>query len=390
MTSWLRRFAAVGLVATAVDIGLAVALLSAGWPVAAADPVALLGAALVAHTLHRLVTLRDDPFARWVREPAMFATVVVMAGSVDLVVLAMARSGEGTGANLLAKVTAVLAAAVVRAIAYRFLLFRAVRVDQGKPGLLPLQSGQQRLSLVLPAYREADRITPTLERIRHELGPLVGDRREELEVVVVDDGSDDGTAEAAEAAGADRVVRMERNTGKGAAVRAGVRAATGSTIAFTDADLAYGPAQVAELLVLVEAGYDMVVGSRRHTDTRTLVKAGRLREAGGRLVNLATHALLLGQYRDTQCGLKAFRADVARDLFNASTLDGFAFDVELFHLAERWRLSLAEVPVEVEHSERSTVQVIRDGARLVTDLSRIRKRSRRGGYPDRSTTEPPT
>jgi len=390
VTSWLRRFAAVGLVATAVDIGLAVALLSAGWPVAAADPVALLGAALVAHTLHRLVTLRDDPFARWVREPAMFATVVVMAGSVDLVVLAMARSGEGTGANLLAKVTAVLAAAVVRAIAYRFLLFRAVRVDQDKPGSLPLEPGHQRLSLVLPAYREADRITPTLERIRHELGPLVGDRREELEVVVVDDGSDDGTAEAAEAAGADRVVRMERNTGKGAAVRAGVRAATGSTIAFTDADLAYGPAQVAELLVLVEAGYDMVVGSRRHTDTRTLVKAGRLREAGGRLVNLATHALLLGQYRDTQCGLKAFRADVARDLFNASTLDGFAFDVELFHLAERWRLSLAEVPVEVEHSERSTVQVIRDGARLVTDLSRIRKRSRRGGYPDRSTTEPPT
>ena len=390
MISWLRRFAAVGLVATAVDVGVAVALLSAGWPVVAADLVALLGAALVARTLHRLVTLRDDPFARWIREPAMFATVVVMAGVVDLVVLAAVRTGEGIGADLAAKVTAVLAAAVVRAVAYRFLLFRAVRVDQDQPGLLPLEPGLRRLSLVLPAFREVDRIGPTLERIRHELGPLVGDRREELEVVVVDDGSDDGTAEAAEAAGADRVVRMERNSGKGAAVRAGVRAATGSTIAFTDADLAYGPAQVAELLVLVEAGYDMVVGSRRHTDTRTLVRAGRLREAGGRLVNLATHALLLGQYRDTQCGLKAFRADVARDLFNASTLDGFAFDVELFHLAERWRLSLAEVPVEVEHSERSTVRVVRDGARLITDLTRIRQRSRRGGYPDRSTTEPPT
>jgi hypothetical protein len=355
--------------------------------VAVADLVALLGAALVAHTLHRLVTLRDDPFARWIREPAMFATVVVVAGVVDLVVLAMVRTGESVGADLAAKATAVLAAAVIRAVAYRFVLFRAVRVDQDQPGLLPLDPGHRRLSLVLPAFREADRIAPTLERIRHELGPLVGDRREELEMVVVDDGSDDGTAEAAEAAGADRVVRMERNSGKGAAVRAGVRAATGSTIAFTDADLAYGPAQVAELLVLVEAGYDMVVGSRRHTDTRTLMRAGRLREVGGRLVNLATHALLLGQYRDTQCGLKAFRADVARDLFNASTLDGFAFDVELFHLAERWRLSLAEVPVEVEHSERSTVRVVRDGARLVADLTRIRQRSRRGGYPGRPTTE---
>ena len=107
-------------------------------------------------------------------------------------------------------------------------------------------------------------------------------------------------------------------------------------------------------------------------------------------MNLATHALLLGQYRDTQCGLKAFRADVARDLFEVSTLNGFAFDVELFHLAERWRLSLAEVPVEVEHSERSTVSVVREGARLLADLARIRQRSRRGGYPDRSDGTYPT
>ena len=116
---------------------------------------------------------------------------------------------------------------------------------------------------------------------------------------------------------------------------------------FTDADLAYGPAQAAALVARVEDGFDMVVGSRRHTDTRTLVRNGRLREIGGRLVNLATHALLLGQYRDTQCGLKAFRSDVARRLFAASTLNGFAFDVELFHLAERWRKRLA-----VRHGRR--------------------------------------
>ena len=95
------------------------------------------------------------------------------------------------------------------------------------------------------------------------------------------------------------MVRLERNSGKGAAVRAGVAAATGRTVVFTDADLAYGPAQAAALVARVEDGFDMVVGSRRHTDTRTLVRTGRLREVGGRLVNLATHALLLGQYRDT-------------------------------------------------------------------------------------------
>jgi hypothetical protein len=98
-------------------------------------------------------------------------------------------------------------------------------------------------------------------------------------------------------------------------------------------------------------------------------------------VNLATHALLLGQYRDTQCGLKAFRSDVARALFGATTIDGFAFDVELFHLAERWRLSLAEVPVQVEHSERTTVRALRDGLGMLGSLVGIRQQARRGAYP---------
>ena len=380
MRERLRRFAAVGLVATLVDVGIAVALVGWGWPVIAADPVALIAAAAVARPLHRAITLRDDPFARWIRSPAMFATVVVVAGLVDLVVLSALRSGD-TGI-LTAKVAAVLAAAIVRGLAYRTLLFRVVRREQDEPTDRPVPEGPCRLTVVLPAYREADRIAVNVQRVRTELAARMGGAPGDLEIIVVDDGSDDGTAGAAAAGGADLVIRLGRNTGKGAAVRAGVEAASGRTIAFTDADLAYAPAQLADLLALVEDGYDMVVGSRRHTGTRTLVRAGRLREAGGRLVNLTTHALLLGQYHDTQCGLKAFRADAARALFGASKLDGFAFDVELFHLAERWRLTLAEVPVEVEHSDRSTVRALRDGVRLVADLFRVRQAARRGDYPD--------
>jgi dolichyl-phosphate beta-glucosyltransferase len=130
-----------------------------------------------------------------------------------------------------------------------------------------------------------------------------------------------------------------------------------------------------------------VVGNRRHVATRTLVRAGRLREIGGRAVNIATHALLLGQYHDTQCGLKAFRSDVARALFEVGHIDGFAFDVELFHLVERYRLSLVEVPVTVRNSERSTVRALRDGYRLVRDLVRIRGFAKRGVY-DRHTELP--
>jgi glycosyltransferase involved in cell wall biosynthesis len=200
-----------------------------------------------------------------------------------------------------------------------------------------------------------------------------------LEVLVIDDGSTDGTVAEAEAAGA-TVVAHPENRGKGAAVRTGVLAARGRTVAFTDADLAYAPDQIPGLVDLVELGWDVVVGSRRHTDTTTLVRARRLREVGGRGINLLTRAILLGQYRDTQCGLKAFRSDVARLIFAHTRVDGFAFDVEVFHLVERYHLSLAEVPVRVENSSSSTVRVVRDALRLVRDLFRVRQWSAEGRY----------
>ena len=201
-----------------------------------------------------------------------------------------------------------------------------------------------------------------------------------VELIVVDDGSTDGTADVARAAGADRVLTHTANRGKGAAVRTGVLAATGDTIAFTDADLSYAPEQLAGMLEIVESGFDVVVGSRKHEMTRTLVQAGRLREIGGRVINWFTHAVLLGNYRDTQCGLKAFRADAARVIFELSRIDGFAFDVEIFVIAERHGFTLAEVPVTVVNTTRSTVRVARDAVRLVGDLLRIRRWSRRGVY----------
>ena len=201
-----------------------------------------------------------------------------------------------------------------------------------------------------------------------------------LEIIVVDDGSHDDTEIEAAAAGADLVIRHDRNRGKGAAVRTGVLAASGRCIVFTDADLSYSPDQIPGLVERVERGWDVVVGSRRHTDTTTLVRARRVREVGGRAINLITRAVLLGQYRDTQCGLKAFRSDVGRLIFSHTFVNGFAFDVEVFHLIERYHLSLTEVPVRIENSGRSTVRVARDAFRLVRDLFRVRQWSAEGRY----------
>lgn len=241
----------------------------------------------------------------------------------------------------------------------------------------PPAPGGPRVSLVLPTYRE-DRIGDSIRRVRDELGPLVG--ADGLEIIVVDDGSADGSAESARAAGADRVIEFAVNRGKGAAVRAGVLAATGRTVAFTDADLSYAPWQVMRLVEEVEDGWDMVVGSRYHRDTTTVVQASALRTLGGRAINAATRLVLAGRHADTQCGLKAFRSDVAVLLFGHTTIDGFAFDVELFLGAERAGLSLAEVPVAVENSERSTVNVGRDALRLLADLARIRRAASAGAY----------
>jgi len=364
----LRRFVVVGIVATIVDIGLYLVLHEGfGWSIVAAELVALPLAALTSWWLHRAVTLRGDPFQRWMHEPALFVSVGVLAGLIDMGVLL------ALGGSAWAKVVAVAVASVVRFAAHRFVLFRAVRADQQAPSGRPLPAAPHRLSVVVPAYREADRIGATITTLREGLaehGPI--------EVVVVDDGSADGTAEAA--AAADQVVVLPHNRGKGAAVRAGMQAADGQVRAFVDADLAYGPDVVATLADAVEEGWDVAVGNRRHIATRTLVRAGRLREVGGRLVNLATQALLLGQYRDTQCGVKALRGDVADCLFPLMTIDGFAFDIELFHLVERERLSLVEVPVTVTNSSRSTVHIVRDTGRLLRDLWRVRVASRTGAY----------
>lgn len=383
MRTALRRFAAVGLLVTGLDLAVVLALrLGAGVPVVVADVVAVAVAGAASYVLHRSVTFADDPHVRWVREPATFAWITLLAGAVDVAVIRLAVGVVGSrsaGDLVVAKALALAAAGLVRVRAYRSLLFQRVREEQTRRSPRPPAPGRVRFSVVIPAYGEEARIGATVARLRDELAPEAAGGG--LEIVVVDDGSPDATAEAARAAGADQVVVQPRNRGKGAAVRAGMLAATGRSVLFTDADLSYPPDQLVRVLAEVEAGWDVVVGSRRHVDTVTLVQARRLREVSGRLFNSLTRAVLLGQYRDTQCGLKGFRSDAATMIFSATRLDGFAFDVEVFHLVERYRLSLTEVPVTLANSGASTVRVGLEALRMVRDLFRIRRWAGRGLYP---------
>ena len=239
--------------------------------------------------------------------------------------------------------------------------------------------GSPRFSVVVPAYHEEQRIAETVARLRAALEPIA--RHGGVEIVVVDDGSTDQTAERAREAGADDVVVLARNSGKGAAVRAGVNRAAGRAIAFIDADLAYAPEQLLRLLEAVEAGSPVVVGSRLHPDAATVVGASALRRVTGRVFNTITALFVLhGRRRDTQCGFKAFSRDAARLLFSRGRVDGFAFDVELFVLADRYGLDVLEVPVSLANTASSTVRVAPDTVAMLRDLARIRRYAARGVY----------
>ncbi len=365
----------VGLIATVVDVGIAVGLESAGLARLPADVIALVLAAVVALRLHGEVTLRGDNLDRWIRQPPVFFTAAFLAGIVDVVVFL----SLGSVGVLSAKSLAVAAAAVIRAGLHRSVLFRAVRREQGSPIARPLPPGRARLSVIIPAFQEESRIADTIRATRLQLATY--DEAGELEIVVVDDGSSDDTAAAAAAAGADLVVAQPRNRGKGAAVRAGVEASTGRVVAFTDADLAYAPAQLVAFVEAIESGYDVVIGNRHHADTKTLTGTSALRSFGSRVVNMATNLMLLGNYRDTQCGCKAFRSDAARLVLGAGTIDGFAFDIEVLHLVERYGFTMLELPVEVVNSDTSTVRAVRDGVAVLLDILRIRRAAHRGRYP---------
>jgi hypothetical protein len=326
---------------------------------------------------------------RWVEVPPAFVVVAVVAALADVAVLRAVFAGtafDSTTALVEAKVVALVVAGLVRLVGYRWVLLGEITRANRSRWQRPPAPGDCRLSVVVPAYDEADRIGATVQALRDGLVEVAAAGG--LEIVVVDDGSRDGTADAALAAGATQVVVQPRNRGKGAAVRVGVLAARGRTVAFTDADLAYGPDQVHRVLDAVEDGWDVAIGDRRHPRARTLVAPSRLRAVGSRAVNWLGYAVLLGSYRDTQGGLKAFRSDVARFVFARTRVDRFAFDIEVLHLIERHQLSLIEVPVEVTNSSRSTVRAARDAAGLVVDLFRIRHWSAEGAYEDTGDLPP--
>lgn len=231
------------------------------------------------------------------------------------------------------------------------------------------------ISLVIPAYNESGIIMDTIQTVSARLAELTA----EYEVLIVDDGSTDGMAELVRGCGDPRV-RLEgyaSNRGKGCAVRTGMLAAQGDLILCTDADLAYGVDVFAGLLERLRTGEaDLVIGSRR-MGGEGYKNYPPLRILMSKCFGLLSH-MISGLPYDTQCGIKAYRRQAARDIFSRCTTDGFSFDFEVLMWADKLGLKVEQFPVSVINFRESKVNVIRDSARMFRDVFRIRKKVRSG------------
>jgi len=229
-----------------------------------------------------------------------------------------------------------------------------------------------RWSVVIPAFNEAQRLPPFLEKV---VGYFEG-RDEPYEVIVVDDGSTDGTAELVEARRHPTVtvLRLQPNAGKGAAVRAGMLAARGAYRVFADADGATPIEELKRLEPLLVAGADVVIGSRVLVDPGVSVATRPHRVAAGRLFNWMVARMGLRGIADSQCGFKAFTAPAAARLFEALSTQGFSFDVELLLLARAAGCRIVEVPVNWADQAGSKVGVLRHGPGMFWQILQARRR----------------
>jgi glycosyltransferase involved in cell wall biosynthesis len=243
-----------------------------------------------------------------------------------------------------------------------------------------MSSPEPELSIIIPAYNEEARLSPTLERI----SAYINNRGHEIEVLVVDDGSKDRTASVAESFRSKipslRVVSNGVNRGKGYSVRHGIQEARGRVALFTDADLS-APIEEAEKLLAALDQNDVAIGSRALDRRLITVHESRFREFAGIIFNKIVQLVLWLPFVDTQCGFKAFCREKCKIIFDQQTIERFGFDPELLYLARHHGLRAVEIPVRWGHSPATKVSMLRDSIRMFVDVFTIRWNALRGRYP---------
>ena len=235
-------------------------------------------------------------------------------------------------------------------------------------------------SIVLPAYNEGARIGATLDSIL----AFAAQNDWNAEVIVVNDGSRDNTAELVQELAIRnpilRLVNNPGNRGKGYSVRNGMLHAQGDVMLFTDADLSSPIYEADKLFAAIEQGADVAIGSRWLNAELQTERQPWHRQLYGRLFNLALRVVLGLKYRDTQSGFKAFTRDAAHTIYTRQRVERWGFDPELLFLANKFKLRTVEIPVEWAHDHRSKISPVRDGLKMGIEMLAVRWNEMRGLY----------
>jgi glycosyltransferase involved in cell wall biosynthesis len=244
------------------------------------------------------------------------------------------------------------------------------------------------ISIVVPAYNEAERLSPTLDRVL-DFARASGWN---AEIIVVDDGSRDETAEIVRSYARQsplvRLVDNFVNRGKGYSVRNGVLHARGEFILFTDADMSSPIEEAPKLLQALAKGADIAIGSRWAKSELQTRRQSLARQFLGRVFNVLLRVILRLDFKDTQCGFKAFRREAAKTVFPLQRIEGWGFDPEVLFLAQKLGFRIVEVPVRWGHDTRTRINPLLDGARMVSDMLLIRRNSIRGKYSEPAVMRP--
>ena len=235
-------------------------------------------------------------------------------------------------------------------------------------------------SIVIPAFNESARIPATLESVV----ACIREKGWQAEVIVVNDGSRDGTADLVKAfavhAPEIRLMENPGNRGKGYSVRAGMLQAIGEVVMFTDSDLSAPIEEAERLFAAIAEGADIAIGSRWLESSRQTHRQPFYRQFFGRCFNAVTRAVMGLPFADTQCGIKAFTRDAAQTVFQLQTIERWGFDPEILFIALKRGLRVVEVPVSWAHDERSRVSYLKDGLKMLEDVAVIRWNALRGQY----------
>jgi dolichyl-phosphate beta-glucosyltransferase len=243
-------------------------------------------------------------------------------------------------------------------------------------------------SVIIPAYNESVRIRPTL----HELLRYVQGQNWDAEILVVNDGSTDDTAQVVQEFGKlhPNILLLENpgNRGKGYSVRNGMLHARGDICLFTDADLSSPITEARKLFDAIGQGADVAIGSRWLRADLQTERQPLYRQAFGRIFNLVLRVVLGLRFADTQCGFKAFRRDAVQRIFPLQKIVRWGFDPEILFLAQRAGLRVEEIPVVWAHSEGTRLHPVRDGMRMFVEVLRIRWYAMTGGYAGGAVASP--